>query len=132
MGRRVIGIGGVFFRTKNPTRLAKWYRRHLGLSVATEEGQTMSVFRWRHSGVKKQTGMTIWAPFPAGTRYFGPSRQSFMINYIVEDLDRTLLALRRERVEVVGGVDESQFGRFAWIRDVDGHRLELWEPPRPA
>ena len=131
MARRVTGIGGVFFRSKNPKRLANWYRQHLGLEVTTEGGQTFSEFRWKPTGRNRRAAATIWAPFPTRTRYFGAMRQPFMINYIVENLDRTLRALRKERVEVVGGVEKSEFGRFAWIRDGDGHRVELWEPSRP-
>lgn len=128
MERRVTGLGGVFFRSKNPKRLANWYRQHLGLDVTTEGGQTFWPFQWKQRRGAKRNGVTIWAPFPARSRYFGSQRQPIMMNYIVEDLDRVLRALRSERVEIIGGVEKSEYGRFAWIRDGEGHRVELWEP----
>lgn len=128
MARRAIGLGGVFFRSKNPKRLANWYRQHLGLEVSTEGGQIFWPFHWKLRRGAQRKGVTIWAPFPTHTRYFGSQRQPIMMNYIVEDLDRVLRELRSEHVEVFGGVEASEYGRFAWIRDLEGHRVELWEP----
>ena len=119
---RVNGIGGVFFKAKNPASMAKWYRRHLG--IQTEDGH--ADFVWREKGKTKQMGRTVWALFPSDTDYFAPS-SPFMINYRVADLERMLKQLRRSRVKVEK-VEDYDYGRFAWITDPEGNRIELWEP----
>jgi predicted enzyme related to lactoylglutathione lyase len=128
--KRVDGLGGVFFRARNPKRLAAWYHHHLGLPISEEGGQIFSVFRWRSTQRSIRRSSTIWAPFPTSSRYFGSRRQPMMLNYIVRDLDWLLRQLRKERVKIVGKIQESNYGRFAWIEDPEGRRIELWEPPR--
>ena len=123
--KRVTGIGGIFFRADDPKRLRDWYARHLGLPMM----QYGSVVRWREFNDPKREAYTIWSPFPRDTKYFGDKSTDFMINFRVEDLDAVLKALRKERVHVEERVEELKYGRFAWIRDLEGNRVELWQPP---
>jgi len=123
---RVTGIGGIFFKARDPRALSDWYKRHLGIAPAAH-GQV--AFEWRDKENPDSVGMTIWAPFSQDTKYFAPSQAPFMINYRVRDLHALLAELRREGVTVDDKVDESEFGRFAWVMDPEGNRVELWEPP---
>jgi len=125
---RVTGIGGVFFKSKDPKKLFAWYERHLGLKGDSSSGGTYVSFQWRddHGG----DGMTAWSIFPDTTTYFEPSRANLMINYRVADLDALLEVLRQEGVEIDPKREDADYGRFAWIMDPDGNRIELWEPPK--
>ncbi len=123
--KRVTGIGGVFFKAKNPKALGEWYRKHLGLNVEEWGGVT---FRWADDN-PSGAGTTIWNPFKDDTSYFGPSTSPFMINFRVADLHGLLAALRKEGCDVQDKVDESEFGKFGWVLDPEGNKLELWEPP---
>ena len=123
---RVTGIGGIFFKARDPRALSDWYKRHLGIAAAAGGPVT---FEWRDKEHPERVGMTIWAPFSQDTKYFAPSVAPFMINYRVRDLHALLAELRREGVAVDDKVDESEFGRFAWVMDPEGNRIELWEPP---
>jgi len=125
--KRVTGIGGIFFKAKDPDQLKQWYARHLGLPLK-QDGEVS--FHWRETDAPQRQGRTIWAPFPNDTEYFEPSQSSFMINYRVEDLDGLLAQLRKEGVQVNDCVEEYDYGRFGWIMDPEGNRIELWEPPR--
>jgi predicted enzyme related to lactoylglutathione lyase len=116
---RVTGIGGVFFRSRDPEAIYRWYERHLG--ITRESGSV--IFRWA------EPGETAFAIFPHDTEYFGSGGQSFMINFRVDDLDALLSALAAEGVEIDPQREEYPFGRFAWIVDPVGNRIELWEPP---
>ena len=130
--KRATGIGGVFFRAKNPKRLAEWYSKHLGLSVMDAGGPTqMSIFSWRESGPKGRTGMTVWAAHPRSSDYFGAKNRQWMINYRVADLELLLAQLRRNGVKEAKPMETSDFGKFGWIVDPEGNRVELWEPPAP-
>jgi predicted enzyme related to lactoylglutathione lyase len=123
--KRVTGIGGIFFKAKDPKALGQWYKTHLGINVEEWGG---AAFRWANdnpSGV----GTTIWSPFTEDTQYFAPSPSSFMVNYRVADLHALLAALRTEGCAVVDKVDESEFGKFGWVVDPEGNKIELWEPP---
>lgn len=122
---RVTGIGGIFFKARDRERLARWYRAHLGLPV-NEEGYFD--FQWRVKDDPDRVGRTVWSLFPADTDYFGRNGAAFMINYRVADLDGLLSRLREEGVDVDEKVEEFEFGRFAWITDPEGNRIELWEP----
>ncbi len=124
--RRVTGIGGIFFKAKDPQALAAWYRRHLGLSVEEWGGVA---FRWADDPSQGQ-GTTVWSPFAADTSYFAPGTASFMINYRVEDLHALLAALREEGCQVDDRTEESEYGKFGWVIDPEGNKLELWEPPQ--
>jgi predicted enzyme related to lactoylglutathione lyase len=123
--KRVTGIGGVFFKAKDPKALGEWYREHLGMNVEEWGGVA---FRWAEDN-PNTTGTTIWSPFKDDTSYFAPSTASFMINYRVQDLHAVLAALREEGCAVDDKVEESEFGKFGWVMDPEGNRLELWQPP---
>jgi len=123
---RVTGIGGIFFKAKDPKALARWYRDRLGIAI---EG-TNAVYEWRSGKEARRKGHTIWGLFPANTTYFGKPGSSFMLNYRVKDLDAVLAALRREGVKVDPKVEDLPYGRFAWVTDPEGNRIELWQPPK--
>lgn len=126
--RKVTGLGGVFFKANDPGRLYQWYEKHLGLK---KEPYGVN-FRWRGAEDKKEEGMTIWALFPKDTKYFDPGQANFMLNYRVDDLDALLHVLRQEGVTIDEKRQDSDYGRFAWIMDPEGNRIELWEPPKAA
>lgn len=121
--KRVTGIGGIFFKAKDPKALAEWYRAHLGLNVEDWGGVA---FRWADDSA---LGTTIWSPFKDDTSYFAPSTAPFMVNFRVADLHALLAALRAEGCDVQDKVDESEYGKFGWVVDPEGNKLELWEPP---
>lgn len=123
--KRVTGIGGVFFKASDPQALAEWYRRHLGLQVEEWGGVA---FRWSDDPSEGQ-GSTVWCPFPSDTKYFEPSSAPFMINFRVADLHGLLAALRAEGCDVQDRVEESEDGKFGYVLDPEGNKLELWEPP---
>ena len=124
--KRVTGIGGIFFKSKDPKALGEWYRTHLGLNVEEWGGVA---FRWVTSENPTGTGTTIWTPFKDDTSYFAPSTASFMINFRVQDLHALVTALRAEGCDVDAKVDESEYGKFGWVQDPEGNRIELWQPP---
>ena len=127
--KRVTGIGGIFFKAHDPQQMMAWYRKHLGIPASSDEEETHAMFEWRASDDPECQGSTIWSLFPQDTRYFEPSASPFMINYRVADLDGLLEQLRAEGVSVTDQIDEYEYGRFAWITDPEGNRIELWEPP---
>jgi len=126
--KRVTGVGGIFFKSENPENLYQWYERHLGI-MREPHGQGAS-FEWREAEDPQRKGMTVWSIFPRETKYFDPSRANFMINYRVDDLDALLIALKEEGVDVDPRREDYDYGRFAWITDPEGNRIELWEPPK--
>ncbi|AKU90801.1 VOC family protein [Vulgatibacter incomptus] len=121
------GIGGIFFKSKDPKALSRWYADHLGVPVEPWGGAS---FKWREHEGAGQDASTVWSPFPADTTYFEPSQAPFMINFRVDDLDRMLEQLRRAGIAVDEPREESEYGRFGWLMDPDGNRIELWEPPK--
>ncbi len=122
--RKVTGIGGVFFRANDPGSLMAWYRDHLGIDVSAYG----SSFKWVGSESPKKSGYTVWCPFNEDTEYFGSMNKQFMINYRVADLPALMDELREGGVEIVGELEEHENGKFAWICDPEGNKLELWEP----
>lgn len=122
---KVTGIGGVFLRSEAPDRLAGWYRRRLGIPVS-ESGH--HEFRWRHEDAPDRVGRTVWSVFPADTDYFGDKRVRFMVNFRVDDLDAVLESLRAAGADVDDRIAEYDYGRFGWVTDPEGNRIELWEP----
>lgn len=124
---RVTGIGGVFFKAEDPAKLRTWYQEHLGVPVDPYGGAS---FLWKDKERPDEEGMTVWSLFDRDTRYYEPSQSSFMINYRVRDLNAMLAQLRSEGIEPVGGMEESEYGRFAWVMDPEGNKIELWEPPQ--
>jgi catechol 2,3-dioxygenase-like lactoylglutathione lyase family enzyme len=120
---QVTGIGGIFFKARDPARMAAWYCEHLG--IRGEDGHTD--FVWREHDQPNRIGRIVWSLFPADTDYFGPASTPFMINYRVSNLERMLEQLRVAGISV-DKVEDHAYGRFAWITDPEGNRIELWEP----
>jgi predicted enzyme related to lactoylglutathione lyase len=123
---RVLGIGGVFFRSPDPARLGSWYAANLGLQIENwgkTHGTSFS------PGDMPPTSFTVWSAFAADTGYFGNSGQGHMINLVVDDLDAALANVRAGGAEVLEEREEHDFGKFGWFIDPDGNRVELWEPP---
>lgn len=126
MNKRVTGIGGLFFKTKDPVATKNWYQKHLGFDT-DDWGCT---FWWKDKDGNKAS--TQWSPFKEDTNYFEPSSKSFMFNYRVADLEALLKALKKEGVTIVGEIQEYEYGKFGWILDNDGNKIELWEPKDAA
>ena len=122
--KRVTGIGGVFFKAQDPNAMKDWYRKHLDIDA----GDYGASFHWREADDPQKRGETVWTLFPHDTKYFNPGTSPFMVNYRVADLGALVAALREEGV-AVEKIDDSDYGRFAWITDPEGNRIELWEPP---
>ena len=122
---RVTGIGGVFFKSSDPARTLEWYRTHLGIDA---EDYGAFAFQWTEKDRPDQTGYTVWSVFPDSSEYLAPSEEPYMVNFRVADLDALITALTREGVRVVGGIEEHPNGKFAWILDPEGRKIELWEP----
>lgn len=124
---KVLGIGGVFFRSGDPAATQEWYVKNLGLP-ADNEG--FVVMKWRRESEEVDEA-TVWAPFAADSEYFGPNDPEFMVNYIVDDLDGMRAQLAAQGIEVLDKVEHvPSIGRFGWAVDCDGRRIELWEPER--
>lgn len=128
MKRRVIGIGGLFFKSGDPEKLKKWYADHLGIKTDQYGG----IFAWRAAEGNDELRTTVWSPFAEHTKYYEPSSREFMVNYRVENLEELLTELKKEGIQPVGDMDVNEFGKFAWIMDPDGTKLELWEPADKA
>jgi predicted enzyme related to lactoylglutathione lyase len=124
--KRVTGIGGIFFKAADPKALLAWYQRHLGIDVQDWGGTS---FAWQTAERPAGDGCTIWSIAGHDSNYFAPSTAPFMINYRVDDLDTVLAALRAEGCKVDDKVEASEYGKFGWVMDPEGHRVELWEPP---
>ena len=124
--KRVTGIGGIFFKAKDAVALRAWYQRHLGIDVLDWGG---AVFSWSDAEGKPSGGMTVWSINAAENDYFAPSTAPFMINYRVADLASLLQVLREEGCDVVDKTDDSEYGKFGWVIDPEGNKIELWQPP---
>jgi len=122
--KRVTGVGGIFFAANDPAAMRQWYATHLGFR--TDEWGTN--FEWRQADAGTKKGFTQWGPFRQNAAYFKPSTKPFMINYRVENLEWLLAQLRAEGVTMVGDVKVEPYGKFAWIMDPEGNKVELWEP----
>ena len=127
--KRVTGIGGVFFKARDPEALRAWYRRHLGFDIQEWGGLAFPPPHVPVDGPPPAGAHTTWCIFPPDTTYLGTGPSPFMVNYRVEDLDALLAALRKEGCDVDEKTDVSEFGRFGWVTDPEGNRLELWQPP---
>jgi predicted enzyme related to lactoylglutathione lyase len=122
---KVTGIGGIFFKSKQDSAaLAAWYQKHLGMELEDFGG---AVLKWPNDKAEDQ-GLTVWSLAEKDSQWFSPSSASFMINYRVDDLDQMIEQLRKGDVEIVKGPESHENGKFAWIMDPDGNKLELWEP----
>lgn len=124
--KRVHGIGGIFIKAQDPDALREWYRRHLGIDAQDWGGIS---FQWHTPERPEPHGSTVWCVFPASSKYFDPSPAPFMVNYRVDDLHAVLAALREEGCAVDDKTEESEFGKFGWVMDPEGNKVELWQPP---
>ena len=124
--QRVTGIGGIFFKAKDPVALRTWYKRHLGIDVQDWGG---TAFRWTDDAGNAKAGTTVWSIGSVDGDYYSPSTSTFMVNYRVDDLSGLLQVLRDEGCQVIDKTDESEFGKFGWVLDPEGNKVELWQPP---
>jgi predicted enzyme related to lactoylglutathione lyase len=122
--KKVTGIGGVFFKCQDPGKMREWYKTHLGVD-STDYGAN---FEWREEADPNKKGSTAWNPFPDKTKYFEPSTKDFMINYRVENLEALVEELKKEGVTIVDNIESYDFGKFVHIMDMEGNKIELWEP----
>ena len=124
--KKVTGLGGIFFKSKDPQKTREWYKAHLGIESESWGAQ----FKWRDIDNPNSEGQSVWCPFKEDTTYFEPSEKPFMINYIVDNLVELIKALKNEGIALIGEMAHDEYGKFAWIMDPDGNKLELWEPPK--
>lgn len=122
--KKVTGIGGVFFKCKDPNKVKEWYNTHLGLDA----GQWGANFEWREAEDPNQKGSTAWNTFSENTKYFEPSGKDFMINYRVADLEALVEELKKEGVTIVDNIETYDYGKFVHIMDIEGNKIQLWEP----
>lgn len=122
--KKVTGIGGIFFKSKEPKKLKEWYNKNLGL-VTNEYG---SMFEFRLADEPEKKGYLQWSPFDEDTKYFQPAQKEFMINYRVENMEELVEELKTNGVEVVDKIEEFDYGKFVHIMDPEGNKIELWEP----
>ena len=122
--KKVTGIGGIFFKCKDPKAVNEWYKTHLGFDT-TPYGTS---FEWRQEEDPTKKGTTQWAPFAETTKYFDPSTKDFMINYRVENLEALVEQLKNEGVTIVDKIEVVEYGKFVHIIDVEGNKVQLWEP----
>lgn len=122
--KKVTGIGGIFFKCKDPNKMRAWYQTHLGLNT----NQYGAVFEWYQGADSTKKGFTTWSPFTEKTKYFEPSTKEFMINYRVENLEALVEQLKEEGVTIVDNIETVEYGKFVHILDAEGNKIELWEP----
>lgn len=122
--KKVTGVGGIFFKCKDPQQIKNWYKTNLGLN--TNEYGTM--FEFRHADEPDKKGYLQWSPFSEDTEYFEPSKKSFMINFRVENLEELVDELKNSGVQVVDDIATYDYGKFVHIMDPEGNKIELWEP----
>lgn len=125
--KRVTGIGGIFFKAKDAPALRAWYKAHLGIDVQAWGG---AAFDWTDADGKPTGGTTAWSVTEADSDQFAPSQATFMVNYRVDDLLALVAALRAEGCQVLDEInDAGEYGKFAWVIDPEGNKVELWQPP---
>jgi predicted enzyme related to lactoylglutathione lyase len=122
--KRVTGIGGIFFKCKDPKKVREWYQLHLGLNT----NQYGAVFEWYQGADSAKKGFSQWSPFKETTKYFEPSTKEFMINYRVQNLEALVEELKKEGVTVTDTLQTVDYGKFVHIMDIEGNKIELWEP----
>lgn len=122
--KKVTGIGGIFFKCKDPNKVKEWYQKHLGLNTNPYGAS----FEWYQESGSTKKSVTQWTPFKESTKYFEPSTKDFMINYRVENLTALVEELKKEGVTIVDNIETYDFGKFVHIMDVEGNKVELWEP----
>jgi predicted enzyme related to lactoylglutathione lyase len=123
----IVGVGGIFFKSKNPDNLRKWYKDTLGFQSpsGSDEDPTIT-FNWKSFDGENHS--TVWGPFAQDSDYFSPSSKDFMINYIVNDLEKLLIILTKQGIQQIGDILIEEYGKFAWILDPEGNKIEFWEP----
>jgi len=124
--KRVTGIGGIFFNARDPVALRAWYQRHLGIEIQDWGG---AAFTWTDDAGQPMKGTTIWSIGAADGQHLAPGTAAFMVNYRVDDLASLLQALREEGCDVLDQTDDSEYGKFGWVIDPEGNKVELWQPP---
>ncbi len=124
--KRVTGIGGIFFKAKDPAALRAWYQKHLGIDVQSWGG---AAFSWADDAGSPMKGTTVWNIGDVNNDYYAPSQSTFMVNYRVADLASLLESLRAEGCTVLEKTDDSEYGKFGWVMDPEGNKVELWQPP---
>ncbi len=122
--KKVTGIGGIFFKCKNPKKVKEWYAKNLGLQT----DQYGTTFEWRTGADSTKKGYTQWSPFKETTKYFEPSTRDFMINYRVENLQALVEQLKADSVTVLDTIESFEYGKFVHILDIEGNKIELWQP----
>lgn len=122
--KKVTGIGGIFFKSKDPVATNEWYKTHLGFDV-TPYGTS---FEWLHTDDATKKGTTQWNPFKETTKYFEPSTKDFMINYRVDNLEALVEELKKENVTICDSIESYDYGKFVHILDNEGNKIQLWEP----
>jgi predicted enzyme related to lactoylglutathione lyase len=122
--KKVTGIGGIFFKSKDPKAINQWYKTHLGF----ETSPYGTNFEWREINDSTKKGVTVWNPFKEDTKYFDPSTKDFMINYRVENLETLVEELKKENVTITDTIETYDYGKFVHILDIEGNKIELWEP----
>jgi len=122
--KRITGIGGIFFKCKDPDKMKDWYKAHLGF----ETDPYGTSFEWQHSDDTTKKGLTLWSPFSDETKYFEPSTKDFMINYRVENLADLVEQLKKEGVTVLDEIETFEYGKFVHLMDIENNKIELWEP----
>ena len=122
--KKVTGIGGIFFKCKEPKKMREWYQTHLGLNTNAYG----AVFEWRQGADTIKKGFTQWSPFAETTKYFAPSTKDFMINYRVENITALVADLKQQGVTVTDSIETYDYGKFVHILDIEGNKIELWEP----
>ncbi|MEO6166376.1 MAG: VOC family protein [Chitinophagales bacterium] len=123
--KRVTGIGGLFFKCEDTAKQKAWYEKHLGMQMNDWGG---SIFWWRDADNPDKKGSTSWSTFKNDTTYFEPGKKEFMFNYRVENLEELLKVLKEEGIEQIGEMEVFEYGKFGWIMDPEGNKIELWEP----
>ena len=122
--KKITGIGGIFFKCKNPAKMREWYKTNLGLNT----NQYGAVFEWRQGADSSEKGFTNWTPFSETTKYFQPSTKDFMIDYRVENIEALVEGLKKNGVTVLDSIETYKYGKFVHILDIEGNKVELWEP----
>ena len=122
--KKVTGIGGIFFKCKDPKQMKEWYKTHLGLDT-NDHGAT---FEWADASDPGKKGSTTWSPFSETTKYFEPSTKDFMINYTVSDLEGLVEDLKKAGVTIIDKIESYDYGKFVHIMDMEGNKIQLWEP----
>ena len=122
---KVLGVGGIFFKSPDAVRLQKWYEQWLGLSIQPGEGMSFVMFE---PGTMPENSYTVWSTFDSGTTYFDPSSKEFMFNLVVDNVEEALSQVASGGAQVVGNIEKSEYGNFGWFIDPDGNKVEIWQP----